>query len=368
MRPLVTTVLPSVRTGPALPTKSSDCYVGCHAPAILAIGFPLSTVMRLLVMPLLALAGISVLSAEPRTSGPTGEERRQQLAAVDNWGYWLSSIEIPGVVAAPHDLLVIDSEVSANRDFEREYHSNEVARMKRRADGSSRILLAYLSIGEAERYRPYWNPDWYDAAKRPPWLGHENRRWAGNFAVQYWDPEWQQLLFGTPESYLERILARGFDGVYLDRADAFFEWKKKNRSARADMAQLIARLADHARHLNPKSLVVMQNAEELLEDAAVFDAIDGIAKEDLLFGVRRAEDPNKPDDIAWSEELLQKAQKSGRKVLVVEYLKDQEKMAAAAVRLREEGFIPYFAPRQLHCLNPPAVLTPAGKLPNHACR
>ena len=68
------------------------------------------------------------------------------------------------------------------------------------------------------------------------------RRWVGNFAVQYWGPEWQHILFGTPESYLERILARGFDGVYLDRVDAFFDWKKVNRSARADMAQLIARL------------------------------------------------------------------------------------------------------------------------------
>jgi cysteinyl-tRNA synthetase len=328
----------------------------------------MSAVLRFLAVLLFALEGVSVLSAELRATGQAGAERRQQLAGVDSWGYWLSSIEISGVAAAPHDLLVTDSEISANRLFEREYNSNEVARMKHRPDGSSRTLLAYFSIGEAERYRPYWNPDWYDAAKRPPWLGNENRRWAGNFAVQYWDPQWQQILFGTPESYLERILARGFDGVYLDRADAFLDWKKQNRSARADMAQLIARVAEHARHLNPKSLVVMQNAEELLEDAAVFDAIDGIAKEDLLFGVRRAEEPNKPGDVEWSEELLQKALKSGRKVLVVEYLKDPEKMAAAAVRLREEGFIPYFAPRRLHCLNPPAVLTAAGTLPAHPCR
>jgi cysteinyl-tRNA synthetase, unknown class len=337
-------------------------------------------VLCFLVVLVLAVAGMSVRSAEFRRDSPppiqaqartavqAEAERRQQLAWVSNWGYWLSSLEIPGVVAAPHDLLVIDSEISANRVFEREYDSREVARMKRRRDGSSRILLAYFSIGEAERYRPYWNPDWYDAAKRPSWLGQENRRWVGNFAVQYWDPEWQQILFGTPESYLDRILSRGFDGVYLDRADAFFQWKRLDKSARADMGLLIARLAEHARRLNPKSLVVMQNAEELLEDAEVFNAIDGIAKEDLLFGVRRAEEPNKPEDIDWSVELLQKAHQSGRKVLVVEYLNNPEKMATAAVRLREEGFVPYFAPRRLHCLNPPAVMSATGTLPNHPCR
>jgi cysteinyl-tRNA synthetase, unknown class len=301
-------------------------------------------------------------------SAGAADERRRRIGAVRNWGYWLSSFELSGVVAAPHDLMVIDSEISANRTFEREHTPSEVARMKRRPDGSPRILLAYLSIGEAERYRPYWRQAWYDPSTKPAWLGQENRRWAGNFAVQYWNPEWQQLIFGTPESYLDRVLAQGFDGIYLDRADAFFEWQKSRPSARADMASFIARLSDHARARNPQFLVVLQNAEELLDEGPVLDAIDGIAKEDLLYGVRRAEESNKPDDVAWSVQLLQMAQRAGRKVLVVEYLKDPAKMAAAATRILEEGFVPYFAPRRLNCLNPPAVLGPTGALPDHPCR
>src|SRR5215217_3837392 len=130
----------------------------------------MSAVASILVALALVLASISILSGEPRPPRPelileeqgridaqAGAERQRHLTAVENWGYWLSSLEIPGVVAAPHDLLVIDSELSANRLFEREYDNREVARMKQRADGSSRILLAYLSIGEAEQYRPYWN-------------------------------------------------------------------------------------------------------------------------------------------------------------------------------------------------------------------
>jgi cysteinyl-tRNA synthetase len=303
----------------------------------------------------------------PQSTGAVAE-RRRRMGAVDNWGYWLNSFEIAGVATAPHDLLVIDSEMSANRTFERQYLSEEVARMKRRPDGSPRVLLAYLSIGEAERYRPYWRQEWYDVAKKPVWLGKENRRWAGNFAVQFWHPEWQQLIFGASESYLDRIVAQGFDGVYLDRADAFSQWRKVQPSASSDMATFIARLADHARARKPEFLIVMQNAEELLEETTVFNAIDGIAKEDLLYGVRRAEEPNKPDDVAWSVQLLHMAQKAGRKVLVVEYLKDPEKMTAAARGILEEGFVPYFAPRRLHCLNPPVVLNAAGSLPEHPCR
>jgi cysteinyl-tRNA synthetase len=294
--------------------------------------------------------------------------RSRRMAAVENWGYWLSSFDVERVAAAPHDLLVIDSEISANRAFEREFSRKEVDRMRRRPDGISRVLLAYLSIGEAERYRPYWREEWYDAAQKPAWLHKENRRWAGNYAVQFWDPEWQRLIFGGPESYLDRIMAQGFDGVYLDRADAFFEWRKLQPSARTDMVTFIARLAEHARRKRSEFLVVMQNAEELLEDAPVLQTIDGIAKEDLLYGVRRGEEPNKPGDVSWSIQLLQKARAAGRKVLVVEYLKDPQRIREAAGRIREEGFVPYFAPRRLECLNPPAAFNETGSLPEHPCR
>src|SRR5262249_41612073 len=198
---------------------------------------PLPGLLALLVIAALVGAATAVFAGFPATAPPTelrravpllvqapaaddaAAERKRRLSAVQNWGYWLSSFEPEGLVDAPHDLMVVDSEMSANRSFVREHTTNEVARMKRRPDGSQRVLLAYLSIGEAERYRPYWRPDWYDPLAKPVWLGHENRRWAGNFAVQYWHPEWQQLIFGTPESYLDRILAHGFDGIYLYRAD-----------------------------------------------------------------------------------------------------------------------------------------------------
>jgi cysteinyl-tRNA synthetase len=332
------------------------------------IGLALAGVCSLWTFAAPSPADPAIRQAQATQSSGLAAERARRMAAVSNWGYWLSSATMGGVAAAPHDLLVVDSEISLNREFQREYSREEVARMKRRPDGSPRVLLAYLSIGEAERYRPYWQPDWYDQTKRPAWLDKENSRWAGNYLVRYWDPEWQRLIFGEPESYLDRIVAQGFDGVYLDRADAYSQWRKENRSAQAEMVTFITRLSEHARKTKPEFLVIMQNAEELLEDKTLFATLDGIAKEDLLFGVRRAQEPNKPKEVEWSIELLRMAREGSRKVLVVEYLKDPTKMAEAAVRLLDEGFVPYFAPRKLHCLNPPAVLDASGKLPEHNCR
>jgi cysteinyl-tRNA synthetase, unknown class len=310
----------------------------------------------------------AVVQVQSQQNGQPTAERRRRMMAIQNWGYWLSSFAVDGVVAAPHDLLVVDNGVSVNRRFQRERRADEIARMKRRPDGSERVLLSYLSIGEAERYRIYWQQDWYDPAKKPPWLGAENPSWPGNYAVQYWDLDWQRRIFGDPDSYLERIMRQGFDGIYIDRADAFFTWESGRASARDDMAAFVVRLAEYARKRNPQFLVVLQNAEELLGSDELIAAVDGVAKEDLLFGIDKPEVPNKDGDVRWSLKYLHKAQKAGRKVLVVEYLSNPAKMTQAARRILDEGFVPYFAPRLLDCLNPPAILNEAGRLPDHPCR
>jgi cysteinyl-tRNA synthetase len=302
------------------------------------------------------------VSPAPTTSPDAAERRAQRLRPVRNWGYWLSSFDIADVVTAPHDLLVVDPGVSAGRRFIRERTADEVARMKRRPDGTPRLLLAYLSFGEAERYRAYWQPEWYDRTRKPAWLGDVNPDWDGNYYVQYWEPGWQALMLGSPESSLDTILRQGFDGVYLDRADAFLNWKSRP-TAQADMAAFLRRIADYARQRNPDFLVVMQNAEDLLDDPQVLDGIDGIAKEDLLFGVSRPEAANNPADVRFSLKQLRTARDAGRKVFVVEYLADPAKITRTARRLADDGFVPYFAPRLLNCLNPPAIPMPALPLP-----
>jgi cysteinyl-tRNA synthetase len=99
----------------------------------------------------------------------------------------------------------------------------------------TKVVLAYLSIGEAEDYRFYWqlqsgNPGANWTSSPPGWLGPENPDFPGNYKVRYWESEWQRLIIANPgghpvlgdqPSYLDRILTQGFDGVFLDIIDAF---------------------------------------------------------------------------------------------------------------------------------------------------
>lgn len=80
-------------------------------------------------------------------------------------------------------------------------------------------MICYMSIGEAEDYRYYWDENW--KKQKPSWLDEENGNWPGNYKVRYWDPNWQKIIMGSKESYLDKILASDFDGVYLDIIDGF---------------------------------------------------------------------------------------------------------------------------------------------------
>ena len=101
----------------------------------------------------------------------------------------------------------------------------DVERLKYKPNGSRRLVIAYMSIGEAEDYRYYWKSEWYD--NPPEWLEEENPDWAGNYKVRYWYKEWQDIIYGNENSYLDKILKAGFDGVYLDIIDAYEYFEEK---------------------------------------------------------------------------------------------------------------------------------------------
>jgi cysteinyl-tRNA synthetase len=247
-----------------------------------------------------------------------------------------------------------------------------------------------LSIGEAEDYRAYWNTVWAapttaatnpirliglsspgtasarahfrfaaglsdkplltPTAAAPAWLGSENPEWRGNYNVRFWHPDWKTLLYGDPSAALDRIIAAGFDGVYLDRADVYEHWHREQPSAKTDMIDLVAGIAAYAREKKPGFLVVLQNAEELLADKRLRQALDGVAKEDLLYGVDKEGRANSADNIQSSLRYLRQARTDGLPVLVVEYLADLADITAARNRIESEGFVAYFGPRTLNML------------------
>ncbi|MBL8566427.1 MAG: endo alpha-1,4 polygalactosaminidase [Hyphomicrobiaceae bacterium] len=363
---------------------------------------------------LLSIPGGSLAAAGRKPDVPArapGEPSlRELIAAARSWGYQLQEYDLSTLEASNVDLLVIDLSIAGpGRD---RLTSTVVRRLKRKPDGSRRIVLCYLSIGEAEEYRDYWRKDWIetdaelaevapadptskadqkgsdrknkadtptgrhsprggeahgDASKpgrrvtdkAPVWLSTENESWSGNFAVHYWDPGWQSLIVGRPGCYLERILDAGFDGVYLDRVDAFYEHEDERTDAAEEMVAFVARIAREARARVPGFLIVPQNGEELLTKRGYVGTIDAIAKEDLLYGSPAEGIANSSAQIYNSSRWLSLAQQSSKPVLVIEYLSAPDEIEKARAELAKRGFVATFGPRMLDRISPQATAVKA---------
>ncbi|MFM9942989.1 MAG: endo alpha-1,4 polygalactosaminidase [Hyphomicrobiaceae bacterium] len=328
----------------------------------------------------------SIDPAEERDAAHLPAVRSEALADVRSWGYQLQGLNIAEAARSGHDLLVVDESLPGAGPPQRRAALNA---MKRKPDGGRRIVLAYLSIGEAESYRAYWQGGWtrlstdlprgdrrtemlplgspaaaaqpqepaskvaparVPTTAAPAWLGRENPEWRGNFSVRFWDPGWQSLLSGSETAALDRLIAAGFDGVYLDRADTYTQWSSEHPDAKAAMVTLVTHLSAYAKAKNPDFLVALQNAEELLETRKVRGALDLVAKEDLLFGIAGTGAANSERDVAASLGYLKKAQTDGLPVLVVEYLEPGPAADATRKALEQHGFIAHFAPRLLNQL------------------
>ena len=121
---------------------------------------------------------------------------------------------VEAIAATNYDLIIMDYFFN-----DEAYDAGQIEQLRQKANGGERLLVAYMSIGEAEEYRYYWQSEWDD--NYPTWLADENPNWPGNYRVEYWQEEWQAIIFGSDSAYLDRVLATGFDGVYLDIIDAF---------------------------------------------------------------------------------------------------------------------------------------------------
>lgn len=208
--------------------------------------------------------------------------------------------------------------------------------LKKKANGGKRAVLAYISVGESEDYRAD-----VKGKGKTSWATTKSTGWAGNRIVKYWDPEWKRIV----KARVRKAMAAGYDGVYLDRIDAY-EQVKAPSGSRKEMIKLVKEIAAEARGQNGNAAVAVQNAEELLNDDGYVDAIDAVGKEDLYHGVHHDGKRNAADGVRHSTKLLKKAKAKGKGVYVVEYVGGK---TARSVKdeARKDGFVASTGERML---------------------
>ncbi len=216
---------------------------------------------------------------------------------IDSWMYQIQGLDEKSAIDAlgqtVYDMCVVEPGFNFK---ETPYDTTYlVSKLRKKPDGSRRLLVAYVDIGQAEDYRSYWGDDW--VAPTETQLGIPDFMitvdpdgWSGNYPVAYWNATWQDIWLGK-NGIIEQIANYGFDGVYLDWIEAYDE-PKVIEAAKADgidpkraMMDFIAKIRVTGKQINPNFVVIAQNASYLLDvDPSYYGSIiDAIATEDTWF-------------------------------------------------------------------------------------
>lgn len=174
-------------------------------------------------------------------------------------------------------------------------------------------VFSYLSIGEAENYRPYFKK--LDKSL----IMQENKNWDGNFTVKFWDHNWQRII----DKYLYQIIDQGFEGVYLDIIDVFHRFKDEKHYAEL-MLKFIQHISKITKEKNTNFSIILQNGVDIIDyidkPKMLLDSIDGISIEAYLFNYK---DNNKAVKLIDKSDpmikLIKQYKKANKLVLSVEY-------------------------------------------------
>lgn len=233
-----------------------------------------------------------------------------------SWVYWLQNISIEQLENSSSAVVVID--YSADGSEQNAFSRADITRLRE----SGKTVLCYLSIGEAEDYRWYWDSSWDTSP--PAFIGPENPDWPGNYKVEYWQEQWYNYYL-LP--YIDTILEAGYDGLYLDIVDAYYYWgvRRNDLGFYADsMIDLVSSISDYCRARSGSDfLIIPQNALGIYTDAALGKAlsyqqtVSGAGVESIFFNSDEAVSEYRLD-------LLREWVSGNKLILNVEYISEND--------------------------------------------
>jgi cysteinyl-tRNA synthetase, unknown class len=311
-----------------------------------------SNISRLLIR---SLVGLTLLTALVTSSAwllyatsdpgnafaadPDAAERRSMIAGVKTWSFENTLTDPVANRSGLGDLVVIDQ-----NSIQHERRSGErkaIDTLQRKPNGNRRLVLGYLSMTEAEQRRSYWQSEWQATGidKRPAWLLAENPQRRGNWRVNIANDGWHAAIYGSQDSLIDRMLAAGFDGVYLDTGALLDHVSGDRSETEWQLSELVSRIATYARLQHPRFIIMLDDAETLIGRTPVVSAIDIAVKHDLLFGRLATGRANRTADIEAAVKGLGRVTAAKRPVFVVEHLADPTLGETARRRIGEMGFV-----------------------------
>jgi len=272
-----------------------------------------------------------LLSAWP--GGAPEARTNDRIDEVARWVVYYSDKLSPSAFE-PYDLVVLDSR----------YHPPLRALRER-----GKILLGYISLGEVEKFRHH-----YAAVEDEGILFGTNPDWPDSRYVDVRDPRWMRRVL---EDLVPAILAKGFDGVFLDTLDNPAHLERVDPERYEGMTRASAQLVQAMRRHYPHMLIMMNRAYEILPEVA--GSIDIVLGESVFtdYDFKSKTYRRVPEALYRRQvELLEAARKANPRLKVYTldywYPSQPEKIREIYAEQKRNGFLPYVATVDLHQIVP----------------
>lgn len=260
-----------------------------------------------------------------------------KLDEIESYGYQLQNYDShfeKTILNSKNRLWVID--YSQDGSPAKQWGKDKITKFKK-----DNLILSYLSIGEMEEYRFYYNEN-----VRKELFVTENLNWPGNFVVKYWDKRWKDIIINNKDSYLNQILDMGFEGVYLDIVDSFDNFKDKKDKAE----KMSVFVQEISKHRGGEHYTFIQNGAHIIDHLdkpeEFINAVSGVGIESLFFyGDKPMNNEFAPQKFLIK--ILEKYKAMNKPIFVIEYLDDEKKIKKFFEEAKKFGAIPLATDRPL---------------------
>lgn len=209
--------------------------------------------------------------------------------------------------------------------------------LKRKAPGKP-LLLGYVTAGETAPASPSW-----PLAHGKDFIAGKNENW-GSLVIDMRSEQWQAVLLDV---IIPQVLAKGFDGVFLDTIDSSLALATgKDAEKYAGMRESVLGFMRALRQRHPGIHISLNRGFELLPEAAPL--IDSLLVEDLSYGYDFEKKEYRAVEPQVRDALVKMASKAlaanpGLTVLTLDYaLPSQKDRIKEAINFsRSKGFVPY---------------------------
>ena len=259
---------------------------------------------------------------------------RKQLQGVEHWLCYYGSdrnvLSTPGL-----QMLILDPDAIGPVDA---------------ADKQGRLLIGYLSLGEAEEFRDYW-----EEIAEEDWVLFENPNWEADHLIDPRSSAWRKLVV---KSIAQHISDFGYDGFMLDTLDTAEMLLELDPTGFAGVREGMADIIRALRRKFPDKIIIANRGLQIIPLAA--DALDGVLVEDVrsMYDFKlKASRRLTPNEQEWIDNQLFNISLLGLPVFALDYVDPPDPLQAKAVftELKQAGFHPFISTVDLMHYNPPYI-------------